>query len=64
MRRRGHRIGARTVAQLLHDLDYSLQANRKTREGSWHPDHNAQFEHINRQIQALASNPRAILPEA
>lgn len=50
MRRRGHRIGTRTVAELLHELDYSLQANRKTREGSSHPDRNAQFEHINRQI--------------
>jgi DDE family transposase len=36
---------------LLHDLDYSLQANRKTREGSSHPDRNAQFEHISRQVR-------------
>ena len=61
MRRRGHRIGARTVAQLLHDLDYSLQANRKTREGSWHPDHNAQFEHINRQIQAFQQRGQPVI---
>ncbi|MGH8523437.1 MAG: ISAzo13 family transposase [Gammaproteobacteria bacterium] len=51
--RRGHRISPRTVAELLHELEYSLQANRKTREGSSHPDRNAQFEHINRQIQAF-----------
>ena len=38
---------------MLHDLDYSLQANRKTREGSWHPDRNAQFEHINRQMDFM-----------
>jgi hypothetical protein len=44
----GHRVGARTVARLLHALDYSLQANRKTREGSSHPDRNAQFEYISR----------------
>ena len=37
------------VAQLLRDAGYSLQANRKTREGADHPDRNAQFEHINRQ---------------
>ena len=61
MRRRGHRIGARTVAQLLHDLDYSLQANRKTREGSWHPDRNAQFEHINRQIQAFQQRGQPVI---
>jgi hypothetical protein len=39
------------VAKILHALDYSLQANRKTLEGSSHPDRNAQFEHINRQAQ-------------
>jgi transposase len=33
LRRRGHQIGPRTVAELRHELDYSLQANRKTREG-------------------------------
>ena len=53
LRRRGHRLGPRTVAELLHALDYSLQANRKTREGSSHPDRNAQFEHINRRIQSF-----------
>jgi hypothetical protein len=49
----GHHVGYRTVAALLHDLDYSLQANRKTREGSSHPDRNAQFEHISRQVRAF-----------
>src|SRR3954447_9374688 len=46
LKRQGHRVGYRTVAALLHALDYSLQANRKTREGSSHPDRNAQFEYI------------------
>src|ERR1700682_4305795 len=49
LQRQGHSISYRTVATLLHDLNYSLQANRKTREGSSHPDRDAQFEHINRQ---------------
>jgi hypothetical protein len=49
----GHHVSYRTVASLLHDLDYSLQANRKTREGSSHPDRNAQFEHISRQVRAF-----------
>ena len=51
--RQGHHVSYRTVAALLHDLDYSLQANRKTREGSSHPDRNAQFEYINRQVRAF-----------
>ena len=45
--RGGHPIGYRTVAWLLHEAGYSLQANRKTREGNQHPDRNAQFEYIN-----------------
>src|SRR3954452_25432291 len=53
LKRQGHRISYRTVAALLHDLDYSLQANRKTREGSSHPDRNAQFEYINRRVRAF-----------
>jgi hypothetical protein len=38
------------VAGLLHDLGYSLQGNRKTKEGTRHPDRNAQFEHINAKV--------------
>jgi len=61
LRRRGHRIGPRTVAELLHALDYSLQANRKTREGSSHPDRNAQFEHINRRIQIFQQRGQPVV---
>jgi transposase len=50
LREQGHHIGYRTVAGLLRQLNYSLQSNRKTREGASHPDRNAQFEHINRQV--------------
>lgn len=46
---RGHEVGYRTVAWLLHEAGYSLQANRKTREGNQHPDRNAQFEYLNAQ---------------
>jgi len=53
LQRQGHAVSYRTVAALLHDLDYSLQANRKTREGSSHPDRDAQFEHINRQVRVF-----------
>jgi Rhodopirellula transposase DDE domain len=49
--RRQHPVRARTVAKLLRQADYSLQANRKTREGSSHPDRNAQFEYISASVQ-------------
>lgn len=50
---RGHQIEARTVAGLLTELGYSLQALRKTREGGTHPDRDAQFGYINAQTQAF-----------
>ena len=43
----GHPVSDRTVATLLKDAGYSLQANRKTREGASHPDRNAQFTYLN-----------------
>jgi hypothetical protein len=42
-----HPVSYMKVAQILHDLDYSLQCNRKTLEGIDHPDRDAQFRHIN-----------------
>jgi len=47
----GIRIGRQTVATQLHAMGYRLQSNRKTLEGRQHPDRNAQFEHINAQVQ-------------
>lgn len=47
----GHPVSARTVGRLLHAMGYSLQSNRKTQEGTDHPDRDAQFEHLNRQVQ-------------
>jgi hypothetical protein len=47
LREQGHTVHFTTVAKLLALLGYSLQANVKTREGSSHPDRDAQFEHIN-----------------
>ena len=51
--RQGHGVSAGTVAALLREAGYSLQANRKTHEGATHPDRNAQFEYINTQVQRL-----------
>jgi len=56
------------VAELLHDLGYSLQANQKTLEGSEHPDRNAQFEHLNgavqQQLLAATTSSAAVIPSA
>jgi hypothetical protein len=52
LRRQNHSVTDRTVAALLKQSGYSLQANRKSKEGSSHPDRNAQFEHISRQVIA------------
>ena len=48
--RQGFAVCDRTVARLLHEADYSLQANRKTREGKAHPDRDAQFRYIHKQV--------------
>lgn len=46
----GITVSSRIVRLLLHQLGYSLQANKKTIEGNQHPDRNAQFEYINSQV--------------
>jgi hypothetical protein len=51
LRAQGHRTSHRMVAELLHDMGYSLQANQKTLEGSDHPDRNAQFAHLGGAVQ-------------
>jgi hypothetical protein len=59
--RKHHRVGPRTVATLLQNAGYSLQANRKTREGLNHPDRNAQFEYINASVaRSLLNDQPAI----
>jgi transposase len=57
--KRGHEVSHRLVGELLEELGYSLQANRKTQEGSAHPDRNAQFEFINRRTheELVLGNP-------
>ena len=51
LNRTGHRVSYPVVAELLHELGYSLQANRKTQEGDSHPDRNAQFEYIDSKVR-------------
>jgi len=48
---RRHPISHEKVAQFLRDMGYSLQGNRKTEEGEDHPDRDAQFRHINREVR-------------
>ena len=59
--RQRHPVTDRTVATLLKDAGYSLQANRKTREGSQHPDRNAQFEHIHGQVLAFQKRRQPVI---
>ena len=49
---KGHNVGRTKISKVLRSLGYSLQGNRKTREGTDHPDRNAQFEHIARRVRA------------
>jgi hypothetical protein len=61
LQRRGHQVSDRTVAALLYGLDYSLQANRKTREGADHPDRDAQFGHINARVRSFQRRGQPVI---
>lgn len=54
----GHEVSYRLVADLLHGLGYSLQANRKTREGPQHPDRDAQFRYLTDQVRRFQRQHR------
>jgi transposase len=57
----GHRVSHQVVADLLHELGYSLQANRKTKEGASHPDRNAQFEHLNGKVKRYLARKEPVI---
>ena len=57
----GHAVSASTVQRLLRAADYSLQSNRKTREGSAPPDRKAQFEHINNVVRTLRDRGQPVI---
>jgi DNA-binding phage protein len=61
LQRQGFEIGRQKVADLLHELGYSLQANRKTREGGAHPDRNAQFEYINERVRRFQQRRQPVI---
>jgi len=50
LRELGHDVVDRTVLRLLKAAGYSMQANKKTREGAQHPHRDAQFAHINQTV--------------
>jgi transposase len=57
----GFTAGQKLVGRLLKRLGFSLQANRKTREGSNHPDRNAPFEHINAEVKAFQAAGQPVI---
>jgi hypothetical protein len=61
LKRAGHQTSHRMVAELLHAMDYSLQANRKTLEGASHPDRDAQFHHINSKIREFQAARQPVI---
>jgi hypothetical protein len=61
LQKKGYTISHVVVAKLLSELEYSLQGNKKTREGSSNPDRNAQFEHINNTAKEFLKNENPII---
>ena len=59
--RMGHSISYPSVAELLRELGYSLQANQKTKEGASHPDRNAQFEHIGAAVNRCLADQEPVI---
>ena len=59
--RQGHPVSPRTVGRLLKADGYSLQSNRKTKEGGSHPDRNAQFEHINATVAKFQKQGQPVI---
>ena len=59
--RQGHPVGRQTVSEVLQHSGYSLQVNRKTREGAGHPDRNAQFEHIAQRAKEFQRRDQPVI---
>jgi len=61
LRELGHEVHFSSVPKLLRSLGYSLQANVKAREGSQHPDRDAQFEHLNQTVKAALDRRQPVI---
>ena len=57
----GHSVSPRLVNGLLHELGYTLQANRKTKEGTQHPDRDAQFHYLNDQVRRAQAQGQPVI---
>ena len=57
----GWNVSTTTVGRLLHELGYRLQSVRKSREGTSHPDRNAQFEHINSKVDEFLQRAQPVV---
>ncbi len=61
LRKKGHMISDRTVARLLHELNYSLQSNRKSLEGKQSEERNSQFEYINKTVREYQERKQPVI---
>jgi Rhodopirellula transposase DDE domain len=61
LQQQGHEVSRTLVAELLNTAGYSLQGNRKTKEGDSHPDRDAQFAHINTQVAAALAEQQPVI---
>jgi hypothetical protein len=59
--KQGHAVSPSTVGRLLGEMGYSLQSVRKSREGTSHPDRNAQFEFINSTVEDFQSRDQPVI---
>jgi len=61
LKKMGHETSHRMVAELLDQMGYSLQANRKTMEGGLHPDRDAQFEYIHQKVEQFQKQGQPVI---
>jgi len=61
LQRMGHQVSRQLVAELLAAAGYCLQGNRKTREGTAHPDRDAQFRYINQQVRRFQAATQPVI---
>ena len=57
----GHTIGETAIRGMLHEMDFSLKANKKSIEGASHADRDAQFQHINRTGKAFEAKGQPVI---
>ncbi len=61
LNKEGLTVSHQTVASILHDLDYSLQGNKKTKEGKNHPDRDGQFKFINKMVKQFLARENPVI---